>query len=121
MIHNSFAKCNPGLLHGPFLRREMQYSDSINIPKTDFSKWRLRTTKLGAQKWEYLQSDEESNNDPQDNLTKYLLSDPAFVPPQVISNPETIFDATKNAATFFRAYKMRIQVRGQSSIRVRCS
>lgn len=103
MIHNSFAKCNPGLLHGPFLRREMQYSDSINIPKTDFSKWRLRTTKLGAQKWEYLQSDEEPNNDPQDNLTKYLLSDPAFVPPQVISNPETIFDATKNAATFFQS------------------
>lgn len=81
----------------------MQYSDTIGIPKTDFSKWRLRTSKLGAQRWEYLESDEQCLNDPQTNFTKYLLNQPDFKPPEINENPQTIFEATKNGATFFQS------------------
>lgn len=81
----------------------MQYSDTIGLPKTDFSKWRLRTTKLGAQRWEYLDSDNGYIDDPQDNMTKYLLSQPDFTPPNIIDNPKTIFEATQNGASFFQS------------------
>ncbi|KAG0678855.1 terpene cyclase [Pichia californica] len=81
----------------------MQYSDTIDIPKTDFSKWRLRTTELGAQRWEYLQYDIECVKDPQDNMTKYLLNQSDFTPPSIIENPKTVFEAAKNGASFFQA------------------
>lgn len=76
----------------------MLYSDEIGIPRSDFSKWRLRTTKLGGQKWEYL--DNPSDSDRQDNLTKYLLNEPGFQPP-ITEKPKSILDATFNAANFF--------------------
>lgn len=81
---------------------KMQYSNEIGFQKTDFSKWRLRTTKLGAQRWEYI-SESDDLNDPQSNLTKYLLNQPDFQAPDVITSPQSILDATKNGATFFEA------------------
>lgn len=80
----------------------MQYSDEIGVPKTDFSNWRLRTTKLGAQRWEYVENPSIHNTgDIQSNMTKYLLGQPDFQPPNV-SIPETVFEATKNGGLFFK-------------------
>lgn len=82
------------------------YSDDIGCPKSDSSKWRLRTTPLGAQKWEYLTDTTE--NDPQDNLTKYLLGRTDFEPPKHDKSfPETIFEATKWGADFFQSIQDR--------------
>jgi len=50
----------------------MLFSEEIGLPTTDVGRWRLRTTPLGAQKWEYLEK--EDPNDLQDNMTKYLLN-----------------------------------------------
>lgn len=77
----------------------MLYSDEIGLPKTDASRWRLRTTKLGAQKWEYLNTN--SQNDAQNNTTKYLLKSNDFKLPTLYNNPKTILDVTKNGANFF--------------------
>jgi lanosterol synthase len=79
---------------------KMQYSDDIGFPKTDFTKWRLRTSKLGAQKWEF--SENSNHSDIQNNLTKYLLEQPDFEPPEnLIIPPKTVFEAARNGATFF--------------------
>ena len=79
----------------------MQYSDEIGLPKTDFTKWRLRTTPLGAQSWEYT---EENDSQSQSNLTKYLLAMQDFQPPQLQhSIPSTVFQAAHNGATFFNS------------------
>ncbi|ODV97935.1 hypothetical protein PACTADRAFT_47766 [Pachysolen tannophilus NRRL Y-2460] len=48
------------------------YSDQIALPKTDPKRWRLRTTELGNERWEYI-AKEEIENDPQSNYVKYLL------------------------------------------------
>ncbi|KAF6009212.1 hypothetical protein HII12_003790 [Brettanomyces bruxellensis] len=51
------------------------YSSEVGIQPTDLSRWRLRTTKLGAQRWTYLPEDADVSKDPQDNCTKYLLGE----------------------------------------------
>lgn len=78
------------------------YSDDVGCPRTDLTKWRLRTTALGAQKWEYVET--PNTHDPQNNMTKYLLDLPDFEPPahDTIS-PATVFEATKWGADFFQA------------------
>ncbi|QPG77146.1 Lanosterol synthase (Oxidosqualene--lanosterol cyclase) [Brettanomyces nanus] len=77
----------------------MYYSDKLGIPKTDFSRWRLRTSELGAQRWEYL-STEASQKDPQNECTKYLLNE-IFPRPAAPTVPNTASQALDNAATFF--------------------
>ncbi|VEU23189.1 DEKNAAC104317 [Brettanomyces naardenensis] len=66
---------------------------------TDLSRWRLRTTKLGAQRWEYIASSATSS-DPQDACTKYLLNTDCPRPPAPIQ-PKTAAQALLNGATFF--------------------
>ncbi|ODV83191.1 hypothetical protein CANARDRAFT_9767 [[Candida] arabinofermentans NRRL YB-2248] len=76
----------------------MFYSESIGLPKTDSSRWRLRITDLGAQRWEYLSHDDP--HDPQSKLTKYLLQDPSF-PRKTLPAPKTVLEAAQNGADFF--------------------
>lgn len=81
----------------------MPYSDEIGLTPTDFSKWRLNTTKLGAQRWEFI-DDKNIHINEQSNLTKYLLETDDFQPPKLqfeISN--TINEALHNGATFFKS------------------
>ncbi|GMM27851.1 lanosterol synthase [Martiniozyma asiatica (nom. inval.)] len=70
------------------------YSDTVNIPRTDLSKWELNVSSLGAQSWNY------NENAKQSNFVKYLLQLPDFEPPKQAS-PKSVFDATKNGASFF--------------------
>ncbi|GMG27746.1 unnamed protein product [Ambrosiozyma monospora] len=76
----------------------MFYSDEIGLQTTDHTKWRLRTTKLGAQRWEY--QDNSQSSDQQNLTTKYLLNR-EIIPNETLPPPKTVFDATKYGATFF--------------------
>lgn len=72
----------------------MFYSEQIDLPKTDLSKWRLHTTELGAERWSY----EPDTKSPQDHCTQYLLGiDPKVAAPI----PQKASDALRNGASFF--------------------
>lgn len=76
----------------------MLYSDELGLPKTDPTRWRLRTDDLGAETWHYL-TPEESERTPQSNYTKYLLGIEDFPapPPEDITTP---FHAATKGADF---------------------
>lgn len=76
------------------------YSDTLGLPNTDKTRWRLRTDELGRETWDYI---DESNliSDPQSTFVKYLLNTDDYKA-ETLPQPETPFDAAKNGATFFK-------------------
>ena len=57
----------------------MYYSEEIGLPKTDISRWRLRSDALGRETWHYLsQSECESESEPQSTFVQWLLESPDF-------------------------------------------
>lgn len=69
------------------------YSDKIGVPKTDPSRWRLRTDDIGSEWWEYI-SEEDKKSDPQKTFTQYLLELDDFPAPE----PEEIKTPSKAAS-----------------------
>lgn len=78
----------------------MYYSEEIDLPQTDLTRWRLRTTKLGAQRWEYLDEEEAAKQDPQTSCEKYLLNE-EFPRAAAKRQPKKASEAMENGATFF--------------------
>jgi len=76
------------------------YSSEVSIPSTDFSRWRLRTTKLGAQRWKYLSEGTDLSKDPQDNCTKYLLGE-KFATKSYKQKRTRASEVLEDGATFF--------------------
>ncbi|GME67130.1 unnamed protein product [[Candida] boidinii] len=74
------------------------YSDSLGYPRTDETKWRLRTTELGAQRWEYLEKDDPA--DKQNICTKYHLDTQDF-PRKELPKPTRVSESLTNTADFF--------------------
>ncbi|KAI5951266.1 ERG7 [Candida jiufengensis] len=70
----------------------MYYSEELNLPKTDPSKWRLRTDPVGRETWHYITNETDLKNEPQSNYVKWLLKTSDFPQPQ----PETIETPTKS-------------------------
>lgn len=56
------------------------YSDTVGIPRTDPKRWRLRTTELGREAWEYIEQD-KVDADPQSTFVQWLLQDEEFPTP----------------------------------------
>ncbi|CCC71474.1 hypothetical protein NCAS_0H01640 [Naumovozyma castellii] len=78
------------------------YSDELGLQKTDPTRWRLRTNPLGRHTWEYINS-EQKTNDPQSTFTKWLLQLPDFpAPTPTTEEPRTAREACYDGASFFR-------------------
>lgn len=76
----------------------MYHSEKLGLPKTDGSRWRLRTDDIGSEWWEYI-SESEKSSDPQSTFAQYLLEQQSFPAPK----PETIttpFQAASKGADF---------------------
>ncbi|CAH6720715.1 lanosterol synthase [[Candida] jaroonii] len=74
------------------------YSDQIGIPKTDHSRWRLRTDDIGSEWWEYIE-ESDKKSDKQSTFVQYLLNQPDFPAPPA-EDIKTPFDAAKKGADF---------------------
>lgn len=77
----------------------MYYSEQIGLPKTDSSRWRLRTDDIGSEWWEYI-NEEDKDKDPQTTFAQHLLERPEFPSPEpeVIKSP---LEAAKKGGDFF--------------------
>lgn len=75
------------------------YSDQLGLPKSDSSRWRLRTDSIGSEWWEYVEPDAEHHGDIQTTFAKYLLEQDDFPspPPEEIHTP---FEAASKGADF---------------------
>lgn len=75
------------------------YSEQLGLPKSDSSRWRLRTDDIGSEWWEYVDAEAASRGDTQTSFVKYLLEQKDFKAPE----PETIltpFEAASKGAEF---------------------
>ncbi|KAM9912098.1 hypothetical protein OXX69_002908 [Metschnikowia pulcherrima] len=77
----------------------MYYSDTIGIPPSDKTRWRLRTDELGRETWHYL-SETESQLEPQSNTTKYLLGMADFEKPAPEKEINTAMESAMKGAEF---------------------
>ena len=78
----------------------MYYSEEIGLPKTDISRWRLRSDALGRETWHYLsQSECESESEPQSTFVQWLLESPDFPSPPS-SDIHTPGEAARKGADF---------------------
>ncbi|OBA24347.1 terpene synthase [Metschnikowia bicuspidata var. bicuspidata NRRL YB-4993] len=75
------------------------YSDSIGLPPSDKTRWRLRTDDLGRETWHYL-SETESLAEPQTNTTKYLLDMADFKGPPAEKKITTAMESAMKGAEF---------------------
>lgn len=79
----------------------MYYSETLKLPKTDPTRWRLNTDKYGRESWQYLSTDEEVKSKPQaTSYVKYLLQLEDFEGP----TPEDIntpYEACVKGAEFY--------------------
>ncbi|KAK6890100.1 Lanosterol synthase [Candida tropicalis] len=76
----------------------MYYSEEIGLPKTDSSRWRLRTDPLGRETWHYLSHD-ECEKEPQSTFVQWLLNSPDFPAPEP-SDIKTPGQAASKGADF---------------------
>lgn len=77
---------------------DMYYSEEIGLPKTDSSRWRLRTDPLGRETWHYLSHD-ECEKEPQSTFVQWLLNSPDFPAPEP-SDIKTPGQAASKGADF---------------------
>ncbi|KAM9904407.1 hypothetical protein OXX79_002774 [Metschnikowia pulcherrima] len=77
----------------------MYYSDTIGIPPSDKTRWRLCTDELGRETWHYL-SETESQLEPQSNTTKYLLGMADFEKPAPEKEINTAMESAMKGAEF---------------------
>lgn len=76
----------------------MYYSDKVSIPRTDFSRWRLRTDEIGRETWEYI-DESEVLEDKQSTFVQHLLKQADF-PSPVNPASRTPFDHAKAGTRF---------------------
>ncbi|KAF6051155.1 Lanosterol synthase [Candida parapsilosis] len=82
----------------------MYYSDELNLPKTDSSRWRLRTDPVGRETWHYV-SEEEKTHETQSSYVKWLLKSPDFVPPAA-TRVESPSEALEKGADFLKLLQL---------------
>ncbi|KGQ96923.1 lanosterol synthase [Candida albicans SC5314] len=84
----------------------MYYSEEIGLPKTDISRWRLRSDALGRETWHYLsQSECESESEPQSTFVQWLLESPDFPSPPS-SDIHTPDEAARKGADFLKLLQL---------------
>ncbi|EMD38881.1 hypothetical protein CERSUDRAFT_112601 [Gelatoporia subvermispora B] len=69
-------------------------------PFTDYSRWRLRVSNDGRHTWDYLETDEEVQAWPQQDLDKYWLGLPLDAP--VLPPAQDALAAARNGFTFYK-------------------
>lgn len=81
------------------------YSDTLGLPKTDPSHWRLKSDPLGRQTWCYKEGD-GIDDETQLNYVKYLLGCEDFPRPNVNGNGNNAWLAVQNGALFFKRLQL---------------
>lgn len=76
----------------------MLYSEQLNLPRTDPKRWHLRTTDLGATKWEYV---DESSTEQQSSFVKHLLKTAPLDLPNLDKSQDPVTKALHSGASFF--------------------
>lgn len=74
-------------------------SDKYGLPKTDFTRWRLRVDELGKQNWVYNRDADHLESDPPSNYVQYQLELDSFNAPK-FQPAKTPFQAAVNAFRF---------------------
>ncbi|EGW33292.1 oxidosqualene cyclase [Spathaspora passalidarum NRRL Y-27907] len=83
----------------------MYYSEEIGLPKTDPTRWRLRSSPLGSETWHYITDDEELAKEPQSTFVQWLLESPDFPAPEP-SDIKTPGEAMEKGADFLRLLQL---------------
>lgn len=98
------------------------YSDTVGIPRTDPKRWRLRTTELGREAWEYIEQD-KVDADPQSTFVQWLLQDEEFPTPSPRKEGDDLSSeqACYYGASFYKLLQDQSQVFSHANIRGLCS
>ncbi|KAI5963790.1 ERG7 [Candida pseudojiufengensis] len=83
----------------------MYYSEELSLPKTDTSRWRLRTDQVGRETWHYITDEKELAHEPQSNFVKWLLKSDDFPEPKSESL-ETPRQAMEKGADFLKLLQL---------------